>query len=113
MQKRIRGPGSFRRLPSLSPGSFRRGTKGKQNRQVADGMRFAYSLLPKFKGGYFQPQSRKVIYEMKRIIVITLCAVGVHSEESKETSRAKKIFQEAGAEDISSSGEAAVAKKDR
>ena len=39
--------------------------------------------------------------------------ISVHSEDGKETSRAEKIFKDAGAEDISSSGEAAVAKKDR
>jgi hypothetical protein len=31
--------------------------------------------------------------------------ISVHSENSEETSRAKKIFEEAGAEDISSAGE--------
>jgi hypothetical protein len=39
--------------------------------------------------------------------------VSVHSEDSNETARAKKIFHDAGAEDISSSKEAAVAKADR
>ena len=34
--------------------------------------------------------------------------VSVHSENSDETKRAKEIFERAGAEDISSSGEAAV-----
>jgi hypothetical protein len=39
--------------------------------------------------------------------------ISVHSDDGKETSRAKKIFEEAGAEDISTSKEATVAKKDR
>ncbi len=39
--------------------------------------------------------------------------ISVHSEDGKETARAEKIFKEAGAEDISSSAEAAVARKDR
>jgi hypothetical protein len=39
--------------------------------------------------------------------------VSVHSEDSNETARAKKIFHDAGAEDISSSKEAAVAKADQ
>lgn len=38
--------------------------------------------------------------------------ISVHSESGDETSRAKKIFEEAGAEDISSAGEAGVAKQD-
>jgi hypothetical protein len=37
--------------------------------------------------------------------------ISVHSENSDETSRAKDIFKEAAAEDISSTGEAAVGKK--
>lgn len=37
------------------------------------------------------------------------CLISVHSENSVETDKAKKIFESAGAEDISSSGEAAVA----
>jgi len=37
--------------------------------------------------------------------------ISVHSEDSKETARAKKIFQDAGAEDIATSGEAAVSTK--
>jgi hypothetical protein len=37
--------------------------------------------------------------------------ISVHSENSKETDRAKKIFEAEGAEDISSREEAAVAKK--
>ena len=39
--------------------------------------------------------------------------ISVHSDDSNETARAKKIFQDAGADDISTSKEAAVAKKDR
>ena len=35
--------------------------------------------------------------------------ISVHSENGEETDRAKKIFEAAGAEDISSAGEAAVA----
>lgn len=35
------------------------------------------------------------------------CLISVHSEDSAETERAKKIFEEAGAEDISSSSEPA------
>jgi hypothetical protein len=34
--------------------------------------------------------------------------ISVHSDDSDETSRAKKIFEEAGAEDISSAGECGV-----
>ncbi len=37
--------------------------------------------------------------------------ISVHSEDGKETSRAKKIFEDARAEDISSAGEVAVPKK--
>jgi hypothetical protein len=37
--------------------------------------------------------------------------ISVHSENSTETSRAKEIFKEAAAEDISSTGEATVGKK--
>ena len=36
--------------------------------------------------------------------------ISVHSENSQETDRAKKIFETEGAEDISSKEEAAVAK---
>jgi len=39
--------------------------------------------------------------------------ISVHSDNSAETDRAKKIFEEEGAEDISSKGEAAVAKSSR
>ncbi len=39
--------------------------------------------------------------------------ISVHSEDSKETAKAKKIFEDAKAEDISTSSEAAVSKKDR
>ena len=39
--------------------------------------------------------------------------VSVHSDDSSKTAAAKKIFQQAGAEDISSSKEVAVAKSDR
>ena len=42
--------------------------------------------------------------------------ISVHSEDGEETDRAKKIFESAGAQDISSAGEAAVAhhgEKDR
>ncbi len=35
------------------------------------------------------------------------CLISVHSEDTAETERAKKIFEDAGAEDISSSTEAA------
>lgn len=37
--------------------------------------------------------------------------ISVHSEDSKETARAKEVFKSAAAEDISSSSEAAVGKK--
>ena len=37
----------------------------------------------------------------------------VHSDSSKQTKRAKEIFKNAGAEDISSAGEAGVKKDDR
>jgi uncharacterized membrane protein len=39
--------------------------------------------------------------------------ISVHSEDSKETSRAKEIFERAGAHDISSTGEETVPKKDQ
>jgi hypothetical protein len=39
------------------------------------------------------------------------CLVSVHSESSDETSVAKKIFEQAGAEDISTSSEAAVSSR--
>ena len=39
--------------------------------------------------------------------------LAVHSENSDETKRAKEIFEQAGAEDISSSGEERVKDKDR
>ncbi len=39
--------------------------------------------------------------------------ISVHSEDSEETKRAKDIFKHAGAEDISTAGEASVAKSDR
>jgi hypothetical protein len=39
--------------------------------------------------------------------------LAVHSENSDETKRAKEIFQNAGAQDISSSGEESVSEKDR
>ncbi|MEX1230062.1 MAG: hypothetical protein WEB58_07470 [Planctomycetaceae bacterium] len=39
------------------------------------------------------------------------CLISVHSEDSDETQRAKDIFEQAGAEDISTAGEAAVASK--
>jgi hypothetical protein len=39
--------------------------------------------------------------------------IAVHSENSDETKRAKEIFERAGAEDISSSGEASVSDKER
>ncbi len=39
--------------------------------------------------------------------------ISVHSEDGKETSRAKKIFEDAHADDISSAGEVAVPKKSR
>lgn len=39
--------------------------------------------------------------------------LSVHSENRDETSRAKEIFERAGAEDISSSSEAGVSNKDR
>jgi hypothetical protein len=35
--------------------------------------------------------------------------ISVHSDNSKETDRAKAIFETAGAQDIATSGEAAVA----
>jgi hypothetical protein len=38
--------------------------------------------------------------------------ISVHSEDGDETSRAKKIFEEAGAEDISSAGESAAGRAD-
>jgi hypothetical protein len=37
--------------------------------------------------------------------------ISVHSEDSKETERAKKIFESAGAEDIATSGEPSVSHK--
>jgi hypothetical protein len=39
--------------------------------------------------------------------------IAVHSENSDQTKRAKEIFERAGAEDISSAGEASVKDKDR
>jgi hypothetical protein len=39
--------------------------------------------------------------------------IAVHSENSEETKRAKEIFERAGAEDISTAGEASVRDKDR
>ena len=39
--------------------------------------------------------------------------ISVHSEDSKETSRAKEIFERAGAHDISSTGEESVPSKDK
>ena len=39
------------------------------------------------------------------------CLVSVHSEDSQETEKAKKIFQEASAEDISTSTEASVSSR--
>src|ERR1035437_6172648 len=39
--------------------------------------------------------------------------ISVHSENGKETSRAKKIFEDAGAEDIASTGESGVSKNDK
>jgi hypothetical protein len=39
--------------------------------------------------------------------------LSVHSDDSDETRRAKEIFERAGAEDISSAGEAGVKEKDR
>ena len=39
--------------------------------------------------------------------------ISVHSEDSNETKRAKEIFERAGAEDISTTGEAAVKKEMR
>ncbi len=39
--------------------------------------------------------------------------ISVHSENSKETSRAKEIFEHAGASDVSTSGEAGVSDKDK
>jgi uncharacterized membrane protein len=39
--------------------------------------------------------------------------ISVHSEDSTETSRAKEIFERAGAHDISSTGEESVPNKDR
>ena len=39
--------------------------------------------------------------------------MSVHTEDSKERDRAKKIFEDGGAEDISYTGEAAVSKKDQ
>jgi hypothetical protein len=38
--------------------------------------------------------------------------ISVHSENSAETSRAKEIFEQAGAEDISSAGETGVGRSD-
>jgi hypothetical protein len=38
--------------------------------------------------------------------------ISVHSEDSDETSRAKKIFEQAGAEDISSAGESGMGRAD-
>jgi hypothetical protein len=38
--------------------------------------------------------------------------ISVHSEDGDETSRAKKIFEDAGAEDISSAGESAAGRAD-
>jgi hypothetical protein len=38
--------------------------------------------------------------------------ISVHSEDGDETSRAKKIFEEAGAEDISSAGESGTGRAD-
>jgi hypothetical protein len=37
--------------------------------------------------------------------------ISVHSESSEETSRAKKIFEDAGAEDISSAGESSAGRE--
>jgi hypothetical protein len=51
-------------------------------------------------------------YEAKRFegkIKGGRCLISVHSENSDETEKAKKIFENAGAEDISSSSEASVA----
>src|ERR1035437_9933865 len=39
--------------------------------------------------------------------------ISVHSENGKETSRAKKIFEDSGAEDIASTGESGVSKNDK
>jgi uncharacterized membrane protein len=39
--------------------------------------------------------------------------ISVHSEDSAETKRAKEIFERAGAEDISATGEASVKKEMR
>ena len=39
--------------------------------------------------------------------------IAVHSENSDETKRAKEIFERAGAEDISTSGEESVSEKER
>jgi len=39
--------------------------------------------------------------------------IAVHSENSDETKRAKEIFKQAGAEDVSSAGEESVKDKDR
>ncbi len=39
------------------------------------------------------------------------CLVSVHSENSDETARAKQIFEQAGAEDISTSSEASAASR--
>ncbi|MCX5659462.1 MAG: DUF3341 domain-containing protein [Planctomycetota bacterium] len=39
--------------------------------------------------------------------------ISVHTEDSNEANRAKKIFETAGAEDIASAGEAGVAKEDK
>jgi hypothetical protein len=37
--------------------------------------------------------------------------ISVHSEDTRESERAKKIFESAGAEDIATSGEPSVAHK--
>jgi hypothetical protein len=39
--------------------------------------------------------------------------ISVHSENSKETARAKEIFEKAGATDIATTGEASVSDKDK
>ncbi len=39
------------------------------------------------------------------------CLISVHSEDSSETEKAKKIFEAAGAEDVSTSSEAATASR--
>ncbi len=41
------------------------------------------------------------------------CLISVHSEDSKEMKRAKEIFEHAGAKDITSAGEVAVASGNR